>query len=316
MEERDYCELFGVEPEGENEQEPAEPAEGEKLDSEGANDQEPAEPDTEEENRESNEEPGEETQEELEEDPEEDDAEQTPQERARYAAIRRKAEAERDAAIKKAQEEAKAAAQKSVEEIFASAGLVNPYTKQPIKSQADFEEYRAKLEEDRKNRILKRTGWSEEDLKRFVESMPEVRMAKERAAAAEAAEQRAKEEQAKAKIEEQMKEIAALDPGYQKLEDLTKMENYQDFYALVKRGNSLVDAFKLAKYDKITRRIAAGAVQADRNAAAGKAHLSRTRQRGTGAVSVPPEIRAEYKAFMPDATDAEIAAHYNKYIKR
>ena len=288
MEEKDYCELFGVEPEGAEEQEVAEPANGEELDDEGAEEQEVAEPAEEEVQDE-----GEQEQEE----PEEDGKQQTPQERARYAAIRRKAEAERDAAIKKAREDAQAAAQKSIEDAFASAGLVNPYTKQPIKSKADFDEYRAKLEEDRKNRILKRTGMSEEEFDRYVDSMPAVKAAKERAAAAEAAERAAKEEQAKARIEEQMK-------------------TYQEFYALVKRGNSLSDAFKLVNYDKITRRIAAGAAQADRNAAASKAHLTRTAPRGRGSATVPPEIRAEYKAFMPDATDAEITAHYNKYLKK
>ena len=254
MEEKDYCELFGVEPEGAEEQEVAEPANGEELDNEGAEEQEAAEPAEEEVQDE-----GEPEQEE----PEEDGKQQTPQERARYAAIRRKAEAERDAAIKKAREDAKAAAQKSIEDAFASAGLVNPYTKQPIKSKADFDEYRAKLEEDRKNRILKRTGMSEEEFDRYVDSMPAVKAAKERAAAAEAAERAAKEEQAKARIEEQMKTISELDPSIKKLEDLTKMENYQEFYALVKRGNSLSDAFKLVNYDKITRRIAAGAAQAE-----------------------------------------------------
>lgn len=307
MEEKDYCELFGVEPEGAEEQDVAEPANGEELDDEGAEEQEVAEPAEEEVQDE-----GEQEQEE----PEEDGKKQTPQERARYAAIRRKAEAERDAAIKKAREDAQAAAQKSIEDAFASAGLVNPYTKQPIKSKADFDEYRAKLEEDRKNRILKRVGMSEEEFDRYVDSMPAVKAAKERAAAAEAAERAAKEEQAKARIEEQMKTISELDPSIKKLEDLTKMENYQEFYALVKRGNSLSDAFKLVNYDKITRRIAAGAAQADRNAAASKAHLTRTAPRGRGSATVPPEIRAEYKAFMPDATDAEITAHYNKYLKK
>ena len=44
MEEKDYCELFGVEPEGAEEQEVAEPANGEELDNEGAEEQEVAEP--------------------------------------------------------------------------------------------------------------------------------------------------------------------------------------------------------------------------------------------------------------------------------
>ena len=134
--EKDYCELFGVEPEGAQEQEPAEPANGEEPIDAGAQEQEPAEPAAEEpENPETEEEPEEEP---------EDEKQQTPQERARYAAIRRKAEAERDAAIKKAREEAQKQAQEQIESAFSSAGLVNPYTKQPIRSKADFDEYKAK----------------------------------------------------------------------------------------------------------------------------------------------------------------------------
>lgn len=313
MEEKEYCELFGIDPEGGQEQELAEPAIDHSQNSTGEQEQEAAEPAAQEDRH------SEETREEPEGEEARDEQgkstkagnEQTPQERARFAAIRRKAEAQRDAAIQKAQEDA----QKTIEQVFVSSGLVNPYTKQPIKSKADFDAYKAQLDADKKARILKRTGMSEEEFSQYVETMPQVQQMRERAAAAEEAERRAQQEQAKAKIAEQIKVISEMDPSITKLEDLPGMENYQQFYELVKKGNSLADAFKLVNYEKLTRKIAEAAVQADRNAAAGKAHLSRTTQRGSGSASVPPEIRAEYKAMMPGATDAEIAAHYNRYIK-
>ena len=38
------------------------------------------------------------------------------------------------------------------------------------------------------------------------------------------------------KVEEQLREISALDPSIKKLEDLTKMPNYTEFYARVQQG--------------------------------------------------------------------------------
>ena len=155
----------------------------------------------------------------------------------------------------------------------------------------------------------------DEEFKQFVEGLPEVKQAKEAQAAAETAARQAREQQAKLKVEEQLKEISALDPTIKELKDLAKMETYPKFYELVKRGNSLTDAFKLANYDALTGRAAAASRQAAINSAQGKQHLSPTTQRGAGAVSVPADVKAEYLAFNPDATDAEIQQHYNRYVK-
>lgn len=142
-----------------------------------------------------------------------------------------------------------------------------------------------------------------------------MKQAKEAQAAAETAARQAREQQAKLKVEEQLKEISALDPSIQELKDLAKMETYPKFYELVKRGNTLTDAFKLANYEALTGRAAAASRQAAINSAQGKQHLSPTAQRGAGAVSVPADVKAEYLAFNPDATDAEIQQHYNRYMK-
>lgn len=317
MEDIDYGALFGIGAEGAEGTEPAEPSA--ETTAQGANEQESAEPAA-------VEEPEDTTTGGAEgaaqgtggNSPEGQDGEQkqqTPEQNAQFAAARRKAEAERDAAIAKAKEDAKAEAQRTIDEAFRNSGLTNPYTKKPITSKAEYDEYRARFEAEKKARILKKSGMSDEEFQQFVQGLPEVKQAKEAQAAAETAERQAREQQAKLKVEEQLKEITALDPTIQDLKDLAKMETYPKFYELVKRGNTLTDAFKLANYDALTGRAAAASRQAAINSAQGKQHLSPTTQRGAGAVSVPADIKAEYLAFNPDATDAEIQQHYNRYMK-
>lgn len=317
MDDIDYGALFGIDAEGAEVTEPAEPS-GDTT-AQGANEQEPAEPaaveeQIEETNAEGAEDGGQSTGGDSPEG-QADGQKQTPEQNAKFAAARRKAEAERDAAIAKARQDAQAEAQRTIDEAFRSSGLTNPYTKKPITSKAEYDEYRARLEADRKARLLKKSGMSDEEFQQFVQGLPEVKQAKEAQAAAETAARQAREQQAKLKVEEQLKEISALDPTIQELKDLAKMETYPKFYELVKRGNTLTDAFKLANYEALTGRAAAASRQAAINSAQGKQHLSPTTQRGAGAVSVPADVKAEYLAFNPDATDAEIQQHYNRYVK-
>ena len=327
MEDIDYVALFGINAEGAEVTEPADPSAD--TTAQGENEQEPAEPAVVEQQEETTGEAedggqsaGEDSPEGQAAQPEQNPqgvrpaAQQTPEQNAQFAAARRKAEAERDAAIAKARQAAPAEAQRTIDEAFRNSGLTNPYTKKPITTKAEYDEYRARFEAEKKARILKKSGMSDEEFKQFVEGLPEVKQAKEAQAAAETAARQAREQQAKLKVEEQLKEISALDPTIKELKDLAKMETYPKFYELVKRGNSLTDAFKLANYDALTGRAAAASRQAAINSAQGKQHLSPTTQRGAGAVSVPADVKAEYLAFNPDATDAEIQQHYNRYMKK
>lgn len=317
MEDIDYGALFGIETGGAEETELAEPSTDAGV--QGENEQEPAEPAVVEvtERDDDSGEAGSAVQSAGSDNPEGKAAgkKQTPEENAQFAAARRKAEAERDAAIAKAKEDAKAEAQRTIDEAFRDSGLTNPYTKKPITTKAEYDEYRAQFEAEKKARILKKSGMTGEEFKQFVEELPEVKQAKRAKAAAETAERQAREQQAKLKVEEQLKEISALDPTIKELKDLAKMETYPKFYELVKKGNSLTDAFKLANYEALTGRAAAASRQAAINSAQGKQHLSTTTQRGAGAASVPADVKEKYLAFNPGATDAEIQQHYNRYLK-
>ena len=304
-----YSELFGLDV-GENEQEVADPAEDLTEETQGENEQEVADPVETETQTIDGEEEESETEEDTATDAEDKSKpKQTKEDRARYAAARRKAEAERDAAIAKERAAIRAEADKVIDQAFADSGLINPYTKQPIRSKAEYDEYRKRHAEEQKSHVQKKSGMSEDEFNEFVEGLPQVRAARE-------AQRVAKEQEAKAKIEGQLREINALDPSIKTTEDLLKMPTYDAFYRFVKEGNNFVNAFKLANFERLTSDEAAKARQAATNAARSKDHLSRTTTRGAGAVSVPENVKAEYLAFNPDATEAEILKHYNKYLKK
>lgn len=304
----DYGALFGIDAGG-NEQETAEPAQEETTQAQGAEAQEAAEP------------AGEETQEPAPaQEPAEGGAErrgrQTPEQNAAFAAARRKAEAERDAAVEKARTDAQEEARRTIDEAFRNSGLVNPYTKQPITSKAEYDEYRQRYDAERKASLLKKSGMSDAEFSAFIDGLPEVQQAKAAQKAAEQARRAAMETQAKLRTEEELKEIGKLDPNIRELKDLTAMETYPRFLELVKRGNTLLDAYRLANIDALTSGAAAATRQAAINAVQSKRHMGQTRERGTGALSVPEDVKAMYRALNPGATDAEIQAHYNRSHKK
>lgn len=308
----DYDALFGVD-EGENGQDVADPAETTEDGAEGAEEQEVADPAA-----------VDESGEEAEDGDTADDGEgtdnnaadgegntgtQSKAERAKYAAARRKAEAERDAAVKAAREEVARDAQRTLDETVASLGMKNPFTGKPITTKAELDAYRAAEAADRREKLIKRAGMSDSEYKEFVDNLPEVRAARDAKAQADAA-------AVQQKVDAQLSEIAKFDPSVKSLADLAKTENYQKVYEMVKKGYDLLDAYKLANFDAVQKATADSTRQAAMNAAAGKSHMSTTTARGAGAVSVPSDVADIYRVFESDVTDAEIQRHYAKYAKK
>ena len=216
----DYNELFGI---GEEEQEPAGPAAGETAAEEttapeetgdtqpdGAEDAEPAGAEAE---------------------PEGTDAgtaetsTQSPEDNAKYAAARRKAEAERDAAIEKAQAEARAYAERTVAEALKAMGMQNPYSGEPIDTKDKLDAYMERHAQEQKTTLLRRSGMSEKELGELIEDLPEVKEAREAKKRAEDAEKQAREMQARASIDRQIEEIGRLDPTIKSVADLTASAN-------------------------------------------------------------------------------------------
>lgn len=286
MTEIDYTAVFGIE--GEEVQEAADPATEDNV---GANEQEAADPAGEshvEEGAETGQKPSDESSHHV----------QTDEENARYAAMRRKAEAD-------AEKRMNAELDKSI----ASLGLTDPYTNKPITNHAEMQAYRQRFVEEQRKEMQEKAGMSPEDYQRFVDSLPEVQAGK-------AAQQKVMDLEIRAKIDSQMREIQMISPEIKSMEDLSKLDNFNKLYDMVGRGYELADAYKVLNYDRLTAKTAEAAKQKALNSIGGKDHLQPATPRGQGAVPVPADVVAEYRALMPEATDAEIQAHYNKYARK
>ena len=283
MAEIDYNAVFGIE--GEEVQEAADPA---TEDTVGENEQEPAAPAGEsQDGAEDEQEPSDESH-----------RVQTDEENARYAAMRRKAEAD-------AEKRMNAELDKSI----ASLGLTDPYTNKPITNHAEMQAYRQRFVEEQRKEMQEKAGMSPEDYQRFVDSLPEVQAGK-------AAQQKVMDLEIRAKIDSQMREIQMISPEIKSMEDLSKLDNFDKLYDMVGKGYELADAYKVLNYDRLTAKAAEAAKQQALNSIGGKNHLQPVTPRGQGTVPVPADVVAEYRALMPEATDAEIQAHYNKYARK
>ena len=120
-------------------------------------------------------------------------------------------------------------------------------------------------------------------------------------------------------VDQELAEIHRLDPSVETMEDIMGMDTRDAFVAAVRRGNSFLDAFRLANFDRLQegrqQEAAQRAAQAERNRTRSKEHMTATGTRGEGSVAVPKATLELYHQLMPKATDAEISAHYNRTIK-
>lgn len=82
---------------------------------------------------------------------------------------------------------------------------------------------------------------------------------------------------------------------------------------LLQRGLSVADAYYLAHRREVELLQQAAARQAAVNQAGGKRHLKTTSGRASCDISVPEDVREQYRAFFPDWTEKQIAENYKKH---
>ena len=220
--------------------------------------------------------------------------------------------ATRDELIAEARRIAQAEKAREMDEFVKGLNLIDPKTHKRVETVAEYNEYRARVNNETRERILKKAGLSEDTFKEFVNAQPEVSEA--RAAAAQA-----QRERAKAAIDDQVRQIHELDPTINAFEDLGKMANFQQFYGLVKKNRlSLVDAYKLVNMDRLTERRVEASRQAARNAAASKAHLTKNKARGGAAadIPVPADVAEMYRELDPGISNADMQRDYSRYAAK
>lgn len=202
-----------------------------------------------------------------------------------------------------------------LKDVLAASGLTDPFTGKAVTTREEFEQYRKSQANEKRRSIQRKVGMTDAEFDGFIESLPEVQAAKQAQAAAEKAAQETRQAQAQARIDAEIAEIGKLNPEVKGVGDLLKLPEYGEIYAMVQRGYTLLDAYKLVNLDALTSRAREAGKQQARNAADGKTHMGKTKSRGAGDVELTQEELAQFRIFNPAATEDEVRGWLRKHKK-
>lgn len=245
----------------------------------------------------------------------EEKKEQTPDERKAHAAARRRAE--QQAAVDAALEEQSKKMAAEWKAFFASAGLKNTITGEPITTKEEFDAWSQSFKQQKLESDLKAGKLTQESLNAAISENPLVKQAAEIVAAREREQQAAEQEKMQRAIDEQIQKIHALEPTVNSVEDLLKIPENEAFYDCVKnRGMSFYDAYLIATRERREKNLAEAARTQALTNQRGKDHLTGAgAARGAGGRTVTSEEIAQFRIFNPTATEAEIRAWIEKHPK-
>lgn len=238
--------------------------------------------------------------------------EQTPDERRAHAAARRRAE--QQAAVDAALEEQSKKMAAEWKAFFASAGLKNTITGEPITTKEEFDAWSQSFKQQKLESDLKAGKLTQESLNAAISENPLVKQAAEIVAAREREQQAAEQEKMQRAIDEQIQKIHALEPAVNSVEDLLKIPENETFYDCVKnRGMSFYDAYLISTHERREKALAEAARAQALTGQRGKDHLTgAAASRGAGGKVVTSEELASFRIFNPTATDEEIRTWIEK----
>jgi hypothetical protein len=186
----------------------------------------------------------------------------------------------------------------------------NPETGQPIRSAKDYYEAMSAQERMNAREQMQQNGIDPNVIDNLIANSPAVRQAQ--AATAELNNYRAQQ-----KLEADYKEILALDPSLNGVEDILNDPSMPLMAERVAQGMSLVDAYKIVNFDKVFNSKEAAVKQQTINQVKGKNHLS------TGAAvnvssdleDIPANMLEDFKDRFPEKSPKELKALYNQVLK-
>lgn len=295
-------------------QEPAEPVSGNDHSAEGAQGQEFAEPAG------GSDDGAAEPQPAQAEEPQEPGREPMTQEERRQNAARRRQQEQQNAIDQAVQTALAAERQRNaadLEQFFGRMGIKNTYTGQPIKTMEEFQSWKSQFDSEQFGKDLKAGKATPEQFSQMIENHPAVQQAQQVIAQSQAQQRQQQAAAEQQRIDADLAEITKLNPTIQSVADLLAMPKAEEFKHHVARGNDFLSAYKLTYFEELSTQKAERARQQALTLSRGKDHLhSAGSTGGSGAVSVPSDVMAMYRAFNPNATEAQIQAHYNKTHKK
>lgn len=223
---------------------------------------------------------------------------QSPEANAAFAEMRRRAEA---AERKNAE----------IDAIFAQqyGGFTNPETGQPIRGAKDYYEAVAAQERMKVRSEMQEKGVDPQLIDNMIANSPLVR--ESRQAVAELNNIRAQQQ-----LDADFNQILALDPTLGSKDDILNDPAMPLIVQKVQSGMSLVDAYKIVNFEKLSSSREAAAKQATINQVKGKSHLATGTSLNVNeeGEDIPAELQEMYKDAFPDKTPQERRALYNKAL--
>lgn len=187
-------------------------------------------------------------------------------------------------------------------------GILNPYTNQPIRTEADLTAYRSAFAAEEQRQQLADMGVSKEVLDSYIQNHPAMQQAQQ---VIHQQEQQAANDFMAKEFEAMKKEFP--DCGLESPQQLNETEAGRRALQMWANapGITLADAYAATHRRELSKKQSAAAKQAAMNEMNSKGHLRQTK--GSNAKGdVPAEIEAEYKKYFPNATHEKIAEMYRK----
>lgn len=219
---------------------------------------------------------------------------------AQFAAVRRKAEEEYNSKLSGINNEFK--------RLFGN--MVNPVTGKNIETLQDYLQAVEHQKVANRNQMLQDKGIDPKVIEQMINESPMIRQA-----------QQVLEEnnriEAQRRLENDLKAISEFAPEIRTIDDLEKHESCAGVLAYVKNGLNLLDAFKLANFEKLSTRNTEAAKQAAINQARSKNHMETTSAISVGVdtlTQIPDSALPRWKAAYPDLTMEQLTKKYNDSI--
>ena len=228
------------------------------------------------------------------------------QQNAQFAAERRRQEEQQRIAQ---------AAQAARDAVYAEQykDTLNPYTGQPIRSEADYKAYMQAYNAE----VLKNSGIQQAQFDQMVNADPRIQQAQQIIAQQEMMKRQTQQMQEQQKLSDAVAKIRKFDKSVKTEQDIIDNPHFQEIAAMYNRGYSLEDAYYLANRAEMEQKKQAATRQQAMNQMTSKQHMRATGNSGAGdAIVVPADVMAMYREMNSDWTDAQIQAHYARHQKK
>lgn len=192
-------------------------------------------------------------------------------------------------------------------------GQVNPYTGQPIRSEADYKAYQQAYNAE----VLKNSGITQAQFDQMVNADPRIQQAATIAQQQQEMMRQMQQQKQAQELNEAVDKIRKIDKSVKTEQDIINNPHFQQIAQYYSKGLTLDEAYYLANRAELEQQKQAATRQQVINQATSKQHMKATGQQGVGDdIVIPPDQMAMYRRFFPNMPEADLKKHYARMTKQ